>query len=66
MIMGSDATGVIVEIGENVTGYNNGDDVIIQPGVYNPDCATISLAAAITSDLLFGQWNAVNIKFGNF
>ena len=39
MIMGSDATGVIVEIGENVTGYNNGDDVIIQPGVYNPDCA---------------------------
>ncbi len=38
MIMGSDATGVIVEIGDNVEGYSNGDDVIIQPGVYDPSC----------------------------
>ncbi len=38
MIMGSDATGIIEEIGTDVKGYNIGDDVVIQPGVYDPNC----------------------------
>ena len=38
MILGSDATGIIEEIGADVTGYNIGDDVIIQPGIYDPEC----------------------------
>ena len=38
MIMGSDAAGTIEEIGKDVKGYNVGDNVIIQPGVYDPDC----------------------------
>ena len=38
MIMGSDASGTIEEIGVNIEGYNVGDDVIIQPGVYDPKC----------------------------
>ena len=38
MILGSDATGIIEEIGADVEGYNIGEDVIIQPGVYDPAC----------------------------
>ena len=40
MIMGSDATGTIVEIGKDVNGFSIGDDVVIQPGVYDPECKT--------------------------
>ena len=38
MVMGSDATGIIEEIGAEVKGYKVGDDVVIQPGVYDPAC----------------------------
>ena len=37
LIMGSDASGTIVEIGKNLLslGYSVGDDVVIQPGTFN-------------------------------
>ena len=37
LIMGSDASGTIVEIGKNLlsSGYSLGDDVVIQPGTFN-------------------------------
>tara|TARA_A100001011_G_scaffold390305_1_gene473492 strand:- start:457 stop:1482 length:1026 start_codon:yes stop_codon:yes gene_type:complete len=37
--LGSDASGTIVEIGKNVSHFKIGDDVIIQPGVFNSNCA---------------------------
>ena len=37
-ILGSDASGTIVEIGKNVSGFKVGDDVIIQPGIFNSNC----------------------------
>ena len=38
MILGSDGSGRIVEVGENVKGYKVDDDVIIQPGAFCGDC----------------------------
>ena len=38
MIMGSDGAGVIEEIGKDVKDYNIGDDVVIQPGIYDSNC----------------------------
>ena len=34
LIMGSDASGVIAEVGSEVTGWNSGDEVMVQPGIY--------------------------------
>ncbi|MEE2876656.1 MAG: zinc-binding dehydrogenase [Candidatus Neomarinimicrobiota bacterium] len=38
LIMGSDAAGVVAEIGANVKDWSVGDEVIIQPGLYCGDC----------------------------
>ena len=38
LIMGSDASGVIAEVGSEVTGWNTGDEVMVQPGVYCGKC----------------------------
>ena len=39
LVMGSDASGTVVDIGEqlNSSGYSKGQDVVIQPGTFNPD-----------------------------
>ena len=37
-ILGSDASGRIVEVGENIKNWKIGDKVIIQPGLYCDDC----------------------------
>ena len=38
IILGSDGSGVIVEVGSNVKNYNIGDNVVIQPGTYCGKC----------------------------
>ena len=38
-ILGSDAAGVICEVGSDINEFNIGEDVIIQPGVYDPNCS---------------------------
>ena len=38
LILGSDASGTIVEKGKNVENYNIGDDVVIQPGTFKSSC----------------------------
>ncbi len=38
LIMGSDAAGVIAEVGANVEGWSVGDEVMIQPGLYCGEC----------------------------
>jgi len=37
-ILGSDASGIICEVGSNVTDFKIGDNVVIQPGVYDANC----------------------------
>ncbi len=37
-VPGSDGAGVIVEVGQSVTSWNVGDDVVIQPGTFCSDC----------------------------
>ncbi len=37
-IPGSDASGIIVEVGADVSGYQPGDEVVIQPGTFCGDC----------------------------
>ena len=37
-VLGSDAAGVITELGSKVKEFKVGDDIIIQPGVYDPSC----------------------------
>ena len=37
-ILGSDGSGVVVDIGPDTGGFKIGDDVVIQPGVYDPNC----------------------------
>ena len=36
-ILGSDGAGEIIELGADVRGYNIGDDVVIQPGIFSSD-----------------------------
>ena len=38
MILGSDASGIIVDIGANLNNYKIGDEVIIQPGIFCKSC----------------------------
>jgi len=37
-ILGSDASGIIVDVGKNVSGWKVGDEIIVQPGIYCKDC----------------------------
>ena len=38
LIMGSDASGEIIEIGSNVNKFNIGDNIVVQPGTFPDDC----------------------------
>ena len=38
LILGSDGSGVIVEIGSNITTFEVGDEIIVQPGTYDKKC----------------------------
>lgn len=38
LIMGSDGSGKVVEIGENIKNFNVGDDIVIQPGTFDQNC----------------------------
>ena len=38
LIMGSDASGEIVEVGSNVNKFNIGDNIVVQPGTFPDDC----------------------------
>ena len=38
LIMGSDASGEIIEIGSNVNKFNIGDNIVVQPGTFADDC----------------------------
>lgn len=38
LIMGSDASGIIVDVGGNVPEWNVGDEVVVQPGIFCGEC----------------------------
>ena len=38
LILGSDASGVIEQVGSEIDSFNIGDDIIIQPGTFNKIC----------------------------
>ena len=38
LTMGSDASGIVVEVGKKVTQFTIGDEVVVQPGVYCGNC----------------------------
>ena len=38
LVMGADGAGLISEVGSEVSGFNVGDRVVIQPGVFDPKC----------------------------
>ena len=38
LIMGSDASGVIIDVGENLPEWNVGDEVVVQPGIFCGEC----------------------------
>ena len=54
LILGSDASGTIVECGEQIRKYNIGDDVVVQPGTYDDNCYSVkkSMENYSKSDLL--------------
>ena len=41
MILGSDGSGVIVEIGNEIKSFKIHDEVIVQPGTYDKDCIMV-------------------------
>jgi len=41
LILGSDGSGVIIEVGDDIRGFNIGDEVIIQPGTYDKNCRMV-------------------------
>lgn len=43
LIMGSDASGVVVEVGKDVIDFDIGDEVIVQPGTYCGSCKYCSV-----------------------
>ncbi len=38
LIMGSDASGIIIEVGEDVSAWKVGDEVVVQPGTFCGEC----------------------------
>ena len=38
LIMGSDGSGKVIEVGKNVINFNIGDDIVIQPGTFDDSC----------------------------
>ena len=38
IILGSDASGTIVEVGNRINNYHLGDNVVIQPGIFCGEC----------------------------
>ncbi|MBT5956311.1 MAG: zinc-binding dehydrogenase [Candidatus Marinimicrobia bacterium] len=43
LIMGSDASGIIVEVGQDVEGWKVGDEVVVQPGTCCGECEFCSI-----------------------
>ena len=41
LIMGSDGSGEIVEIGKNINKFNLGDKVVVQPGTFPENCKSV-------------------------
>ena len=41
LIMGSDGSGTITDIGKFINGFSIGDDVVIQPGTFNNSCPLV-------------------------
>ena len=41
LILGSDASGTVVEVGKDVTEIKVGDNVVIQPGTFNSNCKEV-------------------------
>ena len=38
LVMGSDASGIIAEVGQNVSHWKVGDEVVVQPGTFCGEC----------------------------
>ena len=38
MILGSDGSGTIIEVGKDVNEYQIGDDIVVQPGLFDSSC----------------------------
>ena len=43
LIMGSDASGIIVEIGSQISKFKIGDRVVVQPGTFNHKCKYVQM-----------------------
>ena len=41
LILGSDASGIIIEVGKEVKKYKIGDEVLIQPGTFDRNCEKV-------------------------
>ena len=41
LILGSDASGTIIELGNDVKNFNVGDDIVVQPGIFNENCSKV-------------------------
>ena len=41
LVLGSDGSGIVTEVGSNVASVSIGDKVVIQPGTYNHDCPKV-------------------------
>ena len=38
LILGSDASGIIVEVGKEISNWSIGDEIVIQPGIFCGEC----------------------------
>jgi len=66
MIMGSDASGVIVEVGKNVSDWKVGDEVVVQPGIFCGKCEFCNLGKenyCINYGILGETQNGVQAEF---
>jgi len=43
LILGSDGSGIVKEVGSEINGFKNGDNIIIQPGTFNEDCMNVKV-----------------------